>query len=163
MRFESRIVALLVGAAVAVPPPASAQVEDPDAGSPSGTVYEIPLEDGRGDAAPRDPKPGTAGTPASPIHTEDNGFGSSSTVPGTAPQTPAPPAGQSGAAAPDPTAGPGANRQPEDAQSEIQKGDVVRQTADASPSLGRAGLLLGLGVLVAAGLAVAVRLVSRQR
>ena len=61
---------------------AQAQGNDPGAGSPSGTIYEIPLDNARSDAAPRDRR-GTANqpSPASPIHSE-NGFGSSAQVPG---------------------------------------------------------------------------------
>lgn len=78
---------------------------DPEADSPSGTVYELPLERGRKDAAPRERprrktarKPGNGsrrgGSPSpsngagasgggtgSPIRSENN-FGSSSRVPG---------------------------------------------------------------------------------
>jgi hypothetical protein len=83
--------------------PAGAQAADPiepRSGSPAGYVYEIPLEGARRDAAPRKPatgKPvttpsgggGTSTAPAAPdpdraaIHSE-NGFGSSSVVPGAA-------------------------------------------------------------------------------
>jgi hypothetical protein len=48
---------------------------DPDRGSPSGVIYELPLDTGRQDAAPRTRAGG------SPIRSE-NGFGSSSVVPG---------------------------------------------------------------------------------
>lgn len=71
---------------------------DPQAGSPAGAIYELPLDGARGDAAPRlraapPAKPrSTAGAPSdggdpgsgarsSPIRSE-NGFGSSSSVPG---------------------------------------------------------------------------------
>ena len=70
---------------------------DPQAESPAGTVYEIPLDDGREDGAPRerapraqDPGPSSdlGGAPTgdggdSPIRSENN-FGSSSRVPGVA-------------------------------------------------------------------------------
>ncbi len=46
----------------------------------------------------------------------------------------------------------------------MPQGTVVKQSASgASPSVSRAVLLLGLGVLVAAGLAGAARLAARRR
>lgn len=66
---------------LAFPPAASAQLpSDPPADSPSGTVYEIPLDGARRDAAPRGGGAGGSGTTGS-IRSENN-FGSSSQVPG---------------------------------------------------------------------------------
>jgi hypothetical protein len=66
---------------------------DPRASSPAGVIYRIPLDNGRRDAAPvlpvgnhpGGPGPGVSGSSSpSSIHSE-NGFGSSSRVPGTGP------------------------------------------------------------------------------
>lgn len=70
---------------------------DPEAGSPAGTIYELPLDDARNDAAPKRPAPQQSGRPqsggsqnggnqdstrpSSAIRSE-NGFGSSTSVPG---------------------------------------------------------------------------------
>lgn len=81
---------ILPGAAAAQNPSV-----DPDAGSPSGTIYQLPLDGARGDAAPkRAPKKkvpapvqtddGGAKRPAPSAIRSENGFGSSTNVPGTA-------------------------------------------------------------------------------
>src|SRR5919199_1822531 len=72
--------------AVAWPAAAAAQgpsSTDPAAGSPSGTIYEIPLDTARRDAAPRSGPRGGADVRSrtSPLRSENN-FGSSSEVPG---------------------------------------------------------------------------------
>ena len=88
MELRNNAVKLAVALVAATPATASAQSgdsSDPVIGSPSGYVYEIPLERGRGDAAPGGTKRTRAGNTnrsAAPLKTEDNGFGSSSTVPG---------------------------------------------------------------------------------
>lgn len=76
---------------------ASAQTpsSDPAADTPAGTIYKLPLDDARSDAAPRRPASGgslnkgsgsgsgdTTSSARSPLRSE-NGFGSSSIVPGT--------------------------------------------------------------------------------
>jgi hypothetical protein len=54
---------------------------DPSAGTPAGTIYQIPLDTARHDAAPR-PKGGSSTSGGgSPLRSE-NDFGSSSQVPG---------------------------------------------------------------------------------
>ena len=89
----------VVAATLLVPTAAPAQENDPEKGSPSGTVYEIPLESARDDAAPPAPSDGEdaappappapaaapAEEPTSPIRSE-NGLGSSAVVPGAAPR-----------------------------------------------------------------------------
>ena len=91
MRSKVRFGMLLAGVALALPASAAAQTEDPDPGSPSGTIYEIPLDDGRSDAAPREPRRGPRRRSSLADPQPDNGFGSSSTVPGSEPEgTPAP-------------------------------------------------------------------------
>ncbi len=86
------VLAIVASVALATTAAARADTHDPNAGSPAGTVYEIPLDAARGDAAPgqrgnRRPPAGAdrpSGDDPSPIRSE-NGFGSSSQVPGTAP------------------------------------------------------------------------------
>lgn len=69
---------LLLGL-LAHPAAAYAAPGDPAPGSPSGAVYELPLEQGRSDAAPR----GTGATAGGGSHyRSENDFGSSSRVPG---------------------------------------------------------------------------------
>jgi hypothetical protein len=79
-----------VAALTSAPATAGAAPTDPKADSPSGTIYQIPLDLARRDAAPR--RGGRGGGPASggsadpdgsPIRSENN-FGSSSVVPGLA-------------------------------------------------------------------------------
>jgi hypothetical protein len=192
------IAILLSGLAMAVPAGAGAQSNDPEAGSPSGTIYEIPLDDARKDAAPRHggSHGGTAsGGSASPIHS-DNGFGSSSTVPGTSGTTTASTqsaqsqssggAGGSGGSGGSGSNGSGSrggsgaggsggsqgggkshtSKKPKASanESQIPVAGVVREAAaGGSPSLWRSGLLVLLGILVAAGLATAARVASRRR
>jgi len=89
------VTALLLLPAGADAQGSAAPASDPEAGSPSGTVYQLPLDRGRKDAAPRNRsrrqgarRPGDAtgrntagGGTDSPIRSENN-FGSSSQVPG---------------------------------------------------------------------------------
>src|SRR5688572_11487376 len=71
---------MLVALWVAVPAPA--QSDDPSSGSPSGTIYRLPVDAGRRDAAPRpDGDPSGGGIPGSTFRS-DNNFGTSSVVPG---------------------------------------------------------------------------------
>ena len=74
----SKVTLALLCAAVllVVPATAAAQERDPDADSPSGQVYAIPLETARGDAAPRGGK-GSAG--GSGDSSTSSGGGQSST------------------------------------------------------------------------------------
>lgn len=58
---------------------AQGQSTDPSPGSPAGTIYRLPVDNGRIDAAPRGD--GGAGLPASTFRSENN-FGTSSSVPG---------------------------------------------------------------------------------
>ena len=67
-------------------PPAS----DPDADSPSGTIYQLPLDTARQDAVPPtsgQPPASGGGTPSGSAIRSENGFSSSSTVPGTPPDS----------------------------------------------------------------------------
>jgi hypothetical protein len=88
--------------AALLPAAASAQSStDPSAGSPPAAVYQIPLANGRTDAAPRSKHSGgssadasgSAGSPSGSsggsLYRSENNFGSSSEVPGTADAGPA--------------------------------------------------------------------------
>jgi hypothetical protein len=165
------IAILALTIAAGVPGAASAQSNDPSAGSPSGTIYELPLDDARNDAAPRDPSgKSTAGT-ISPIRS-DNGFGSSSAVPG-ATTAQAGSGGSSGASSGGSPAKSGSSKGKKDApkrpgtssgESRIPVAGVVSAKASGgSPSLWRSALLLLLGVVVAAGLAAGARTAGRRR
>ena len=190
MKPRPTSIAILVCAlAGAVPGTAAAQSNDPSPDSPSGKVYELPFDSARKDAAPRHNGSGApSGGPVSSIHS-DNGFGSSSTVPGTtgatggtaSEQNPASSqssgggstssqgSGGSGGKSGGGKGGGGSSRtskKPPAAagESQIPVAGVVREAAaGGSPSLWRSGLLLALGVLVAAGLAIAARVASRRR
>lgn len=180
---------LLVTAALAlfVAPVARAQdpvSPDPTRGSPSGTIYEIPVDSGRHDAAPRpkdshgDQPTGGTTTPASggdaaapdaqgdsPIHS-DNGFGTSSVVPGaTSPATPGAQkkSKQAGTAKRRADKRKQGTKQRDVSESQIPAGQKVTASAGSSPSLPRSYLLLALGVALGIVLAVAARLASRQR
>lgn len=151
---------------------AQAQGNDPGTGSPSGTIYEIPLDSARSDAAPRDRR-GTANqpSPASPIHSE-NGFGSSARVPGapaTGPATRGSGSG-SGSASGSEKRGRDAAQQPAGTVGDGAKGVVpnaetpIRPAARAAaPSSVRAYVLLGLAIGVAVALGAAARLAARRR
>jgi hypothetical protein len=170
----------LVALALAVVSPASAAAQsgDPAQDSPSGVIYEIPLDDARQDAAPGRGSGGGAsagsegaqGGTVSSIHSE-NGFGSSSTVPGAA--TGAVAKGTSGGKR---DKGRGGKR----AKSGSGAGETSTQptgrtpaaaaeslgaprSAAVAPSKSRAYLLLLLALAVAAGLGVAGRYMARRR
>ena len=179
MRPFANVLVLLAFASAATAPGALAQDPevhtDPDFGSPAGALYEIPLERGRGDAAPL---PGGGGTgaaaapqgaaPASPIRSE-NGFGSSSTVPGA-------PSGDT-ADGDAPSDGGGGRRS--DGGQSTDGGDdrgggrpsasgggtpaVQAAAATGSVSVSRSLLLLGLGAAVALMLALAARWAASRR
>jgi hypothetical protein len=78
---------LLLGTLALLPSGAAAQSSlpsDPEADSPSGVIYEIPLERARKDAAPRQPGGGASGEDEETSIRSENNFGSSSEVPGVA-------------------------------------------------------------------------------
>lgn len=62
---------------------------DPSAGSPAGSVYELPVDGGRQDAAPRGGDGGSSTTAGLPdegsLYRSENNFGTSSQVPGDSP------------------------------------------------------------------------------
>jgi len=91
---SARIVVTTAAALVALSLPSSAVAQEPEAtaptpGSPSGTIYHLPVDTGRSDAAPRPSgsaaatNPDNEGTPGA-LYRSDNNFGTSSQVPGTA-------------------------------------------------------------------------------
>lgn len=170
--------------------PAQEPTNDPAPGSPSGTIYEIPLDQGRADAAPR-PKPDAEGkatqpeNDGSPIRSENN-FGSSSEVPGgqSTPEAQSSSAGAgsggggsqggggggNGSGSAGGKSGDGAGTKPEtkperdDGLTAAQE-RAARQTlaqVGSGPSLPRAYLLIALGGLVAAGLGFAAQRAARR-
>jgi hypothetical protein len=181
MRLRSHLlgVAVLVAAAAA-PAPASAQTGDPEQGSPSGVIYEIPLDNARRDAAPTKGGGGKGGSGGgttsgssgggltSPIRSE-NGFGSSATVPGvkvTATKT-GKGSGKTGKGSS--KAGSGSSKGGSAAKAPVMTspseslGQPTAASLSATPSKSRAYLLLALALAVAAGIGVAGRYVARRR
>jgi hypothetical protein len=154
------LAACLVGVVGAPAAVAQAPSTDPEAGTPAGTIYEIPLDDGRADAAPGS-KPGAAdpdGGDRSPLRSENN-LGSSSIVPGAA----------TGERSDDtPGKGPSGGRPVtggDDAPTErdAKSAPALRPAAAAAPSLSRAVLLIVLSVVLAAGLGLAAHRAARRR
>jgi hypothetical protein len=176
-----RVLVAVLAATLAAPATAQAQVNDPEKGSPAGTMYEIPLDTARDDAAPPAADDGGS-APASPVRSE-NGFGSSSEVPGVAPEesAPAPAPAPAAPAEPRERPKPRANKRkrddrerPRPARAEPEERDdddgaavaaerLVSSTAPigAEPSGARSFLLLALGVLVALALGAAARRATR--
>jgi hypothetical protein len=174
MGNTSKLFLAAVLALAALPAAAQAQdpgANDPEAGSPSGAIYEIPLDTARGDAAPRSGDGGAdpAAGSDSPLRSE-NGFGSSSEVPG---------AGVT--ATTDGTSGSGSgrsdrqdtNRSDAPAGRQSGEGGAPEAAGEAliatggtvgpgeQPSSLRAYLLLALGVLVAVAVGTAARRATR--
>ena len=197
MGLTTLVVALVPSAS-----PAVAQSGDPSAGSPSGVIYEIPLDNARLDAAPRrrggsdggsggggsggggsggggsggggsGDSQGTAGAgqggTVSPIRSE-NGFGSSSTVPGAAgiAAKKSSSGGDDGNGGASGTGGKGTGAQGSGGANGSANGasaESIRDAGSASitPSRSRAYVLLLLAVVLAAGLGIAGRYVARRR
>jgi hypothetical protein len=174
MRIISTLAATLLAVAGIAPGAALAQATDPDADSPSGVIYEIPLESARDDAAPRgggsggtQAGNGDGGTPASSVPAEgldessihsENGFGSSSDVPGASEA-----GAKQGSADGKADAGDGSGTTAA-GTGDATGGDAIK-TANVSspPSTGRAVLLIVLAVAAAAGLGFAGRQSLRKR
>jgi type IV secretory pathway VirB10-like protein len=164
MRNSVRYVLVAAVAATLLAPPAAAQAQqdDPEKGSPSGTIYEIPLDSARDDAAPPAPT-AVPEEPVSPIRSE-NGFGSSSEVPGAAPRERERPRErrqprrerQRDDDAPARPQAP-VSTAPDDDGGAAER--LVSSTAGVGgePSTTRAYLLLALGALIAVGLGAAAR------
>lgn len=175
------IAAAVFGLALVAPQGAVGQSNDPPANSPSGAIYEIPLEGARGDGAPSGGGgsggggggESSASAPGaqqeSRVHSPDNGFGSSAQVPGTSGQT----SGglerrSSGASAThrttskDKSGGSAARKSSgsDDDSADAQAERLIRgpsAVTTAAPSKSRAYLLLVLAPLVAVALGLAVR------
>jgi len=128
--------AVLVAALIAAPAQvASAQAPptDPDAATPAGSIYQLPLDQARVDAAPKRNAAGatspgtrassgsggsqTGANQASALRSE-NGFGSSSVVPGAEPR--------------DRTAGSGAGPSREARSAKASSGSAVGGASDAT-------------------------------
>jgi hypothetical protein len=151
---------MLVAGAVA-PAPAGAQAGDPAEGSPSGVIYEIPLDNARLDAAPgRQSRPGggSAGGLTSPIRSE-NGFGSSAAVPGAV----ASGGTGKGSAGGKRSRKAGRTATPAAPVTTPAEGSTGIRTAAIGPSESRAYVLLALALAVAAGIGLAGRYVARRR
>jgi len=170
---DKTLVACVLTLVLAVPiSGASAQTpsSDPAADTPAGTVYKLPLDDARGDAAPRRPagsgslKNGsvsgsgdaTTSSPKSPLRSE-NGFGSSSIVPGTEDSAGATGGSSKGAKAGSGGDGSGAGRTPSSGTEPQPDGNgaTAQRAADSGGSSARVyGLLaLVLAVGIAGGMA----------
>jgi hypothetical protein len=182
MRFARHAVVVAALVVAALPTGASAQTDDPAQGSPSGVIYEIPLDNARRDAAPgrgggdsrAEADPQTTGGTVSPIRSE-NGFGSSSTVPGAA--TASSGGGsddESGGGSDDESGGAGGGKggsgsggtpAPAPEMEGVPPSEALGgpTTASVAPSQSRAYLLLGLALAVALGIGVAGRYVLRRR
>ncbi|MGH2945013.1 MAG: hypothetical protein ACRDPC_01875 [Solirubrobacteraceae bacterium] len=178
-----RLLVALVALAAA---PVAAQAQDPgahdpEADSPSGVIYEIPLDTARRDAAPRGRGGGSSPGPGDPVSSirSENNFGSSSTVPGVAAGDTAA-QGEPGGDSPggrgqrdDRDDGPGATGGSRSGggggSGGVDAADVERlipattQPTATAPSGSRSFLLLALGVIVAAGIALAARRATRSR
>ena len=160
-----RVLAVLLAVPAIAPAGAAAQGNDPSANSPSGTIYEIPLDSARNDAAPRpsDAEAAQAGQPAdqSSIHSTDNGFGSSAVVPGA-------PASSSGSSAAKRAArkrSASKQKSPISAPAATTNGEtLIHPAAQASaPSSTRAYVLLALAAGVALALGAGARLAARRK
>lgn len=139
------IVALLLLLALPTAATAQAPRTDPEAGSPSETIYGIPLEEARRDASPR-PEPGSA------IRSE-NGVGSSARVPGVDLEA----AARGTALGDDASVGPkgeGKTTSGGGAQRPDSRGAPELAAAEAAPSAVGTWSLLVLTVVIAAGAGV---------
>jgi hypothetical protein len=182
----------MLATAVTAPAPAVGQSGDPEQGSPSGVIYEIPLDNARRDAAPKggagSGKNGggqsggqaggsngggsdssgvrTANGTISPIRSE-NGFGSSSTVPGVIAAALVGKSkkhgGKSGSGSGKGGNSGGGSGTPTMTSPAESLGAPKAATVTPTPSKSRAYLLLALAVAVAAGIGVAGRFVARRR
>ena len=155
---------------------------DPEADTPSGTVYQLPLDSARRDAAPRTGggrggNGGAAGTDAnagsdadansngapsseagdSPIRSENN-FGSSSSVPGVDGGSAGPGGRANGDGQADAEGGNGAGSGAESAGFAPASSGVD----ESGPSRGLVLALVGVIVLVGAGLGIAASHTRRQ-
>jgi hypothetical protein len=171
--------AMLAHAAAAYGASAPASSSDPPAGSPAGAVYELPLEQGRADAAPQ----GSGGTRAigaetngragtaesdeeSSFYRSENNFGSSSQVPGDPARLPGGASAGAGAAAGDDGSGtegtPARVDQGEVDQGQLAEG-VLHPSDTGNTSAPATVALLCLIGLIAVGSGGLARRVNRLR
>lgn len=166
-KFAYLLVSLLLLPATLHSPTAYSAAGDPPSGSPAGAVYQLPLEQGRSDAAPK----GSGGTGAVPsgggggneggggggaepsdsgsLYRTENNFGSSSHVPGVA-STGRGSDGAGGSGSAGAAAGTGAA---------IAGGAVAAETADTGNTSVTAGIVL---IAAIALIAVAAGFLSRR-
>jgi hypothetical protein len=127
----------------------SPEATDPTAGSPSGTIYHLPVDTGRSDAAPRPPGSGGGANPddegkPGALYRSDNNFGTSSQVPG---------AGANGGAAAGGKGGSGGSGAAA-AKGESEKGEQPAVALAGAADTGQVSEPLAFGllaVIVAAG------------
>jgi hypothetical protein len=197
MRLRPHAVGLAVLlVCITAPAPAGAQSGDPEEGSPSGVIYEIPLDNARRDAAPTHHGGGSKGSNGgsssaqggadggvrtakgtiSPIRS-NNGFGSSSIVPGAVAAVAGAATGGGGKGSGGGGKGSGGGGKGSGSASGSSGGGKTQvmtspseslgppkaATVAATPSKSRAYWLLGLALAVAAGLGIAGRYVARRR
>jgi hypothetical protein len=172
LEFAYLLGSLLLLAASLHPPTAYSAPGDPPSGSPAGAVYQLPLEQGRSDAAPKgsggigvgagdEGGGGAEGGEAGSLYRTENNFGSSSRVPGVAASGAAasgPGGGAGGSGATDASAGGGGAGAP------IAGGAVAAETAGTgNTSVTASAVLLGAIGLIAVAAGVLSRRVSRRR
>jgi hypothetical protein len=162
---------LLIGgclaAALLLPAGAAGQSSsDPEATSPSGTIYQIPLDTARGEAAPRHAPSGDGGggggsgsAQGGSNYRSENNFGSSSEVPGA----PGEDGSASGQRSSDNSSGEGKSR--ELANSSSPSGGLPNATSDPADSGGPSagGIVLLLVLLFAVALATVTLAIKARR
>jgi hypothetical protein len=147
---------LLLLAASLHAPTAYSAPGDPPSGSPAGAVYELPLQQGRADGAPKGPGGGAGGgsgqSEAGSTYRTENNFGSSSHVPGVAGggagNSGGGAGGSGGAGSGDAANGGGAS----DGNASGANAAVAAETADTGNTSVSAGIVLlgAIGLLAAA-------------
>lgn len=171
-KFAYLLVSLLLLPATLHSSTAYSAAGDPPSGSPAGAVYQLPLEQGRSDAAPK----GTGGTGAVPpgggeggsgasgssgaeasesgsLYRTENNFGSSSHVPGVASTGGG--GGSGGASGSGSAAGNGSGA----GSAAIAGGAVAAETADTGNTSITAGIVL---IAAIALIAIAAGFLSRR-
>jgi hypothetical protein len=169
---------LLLLAASLHPPTAYSAPGDPPSGSPAGAVYQLPLEQGRSDAAPKggggtsvdagggsaaEGGSGGSGSSAEPsqpgsLYRSENNFGSSSHVPGVASAGAGAAGGGSGGNG-RAAGGSGSGA----AGAAIAGGAIAAQTSDNGNTSVVAGIVLLCAIaLLAVAVGVASRRISRR-
>jgi len=109
---------------------------DPSAGSPAGTVYELPVDKGRTDASP-EKKGGSGdddggGTGGGSLYRSENNFGTSARVPGAPPGL----------------------RPRDDDESDVEQVAVSSEPASDQGGPSESGAIALLGLLAAGGIGI---------